>query len=227
MSAARHALVWTVVFGAAFGWLEAAVVIYLRRIYYPGGFAFPLQMIDTPLLAVELAREAATLVMLGAVGMLAGRTAWQRFAAFVLAFGVWDLVYYLGLWLALGWPTSLQEWDILFMLPWPWVGPVYAPATVAVLMIVFGGLVVRQEGAGVRGRADRLTWLLGFAGSGVLLYTWLRDLEASLSGAMPEAYPVPLFLLGSTLLAACGVRFLTISRRRTAEGTEDGPREER
>jgi hypothetical protein len=215
---ATHRILWTAVFGAAFGWLEAAVVVYLRRIYYPGGFAFPLELIDPPILAVELAREAATLAMLAAVGMLAGRTRWQRFGAFLLAFGVWDLVYYLGLKIALGWPPSLATWDILFLLPWPWVGPVYAPATVAVLMVAFGVLTIRQEEAGIPGYADRWTWALGVLGGLVLLYTWMGDLDAGLRGAMPRPYPVGLFLVGAALLAACGTRFLLVSRRRAGRG---------
>jgi hypothetical protein len=206
-------LLWTVVFGVAFGWLEAAVVVYLRRIYYPDGFAFPLRIIDEPLLAVELGREAATLVMLATIGALAGRTRWQRFACFLVAFGVWDLVYYLGLKLALGWPPSLATWDMLFLLPWPWVGPVYAPATVAVLMVVFGILVARREENDPPTHADLVNWLLGAAGASILLYTWLHDIDAGLHGALPQHYPVGLFLLGCALLVACGVRFLRSAGR--------------
>jgi hypothetical protein len=206
-------LFWTVAFGIAFGWVEAAVVVYLRRIYYPEGFAFPLRVIDGPMLLVELGREAATLAMLAAVGMLAGRTRWQRFGAFIVAFGVWDLVYYLGLKAALDWPDSLATWDILFLLPWPWVGPVYAPATVALLMIIFGTLVVLREDSPPPCRADRGCWALGAGGALVLLATWLRDLDAGLRGALPASYPVALFLLGCALLTGCGLRFLLINRR--------------
>jgi len=203
-------LSWIIAFGTAFGWLEAAVVVYLRRIYYPAGFALPLQPIDTPILAVELGREAATLIMLAAVAMLAGKTRWQRFAAFIVAFGVWDLVYYLGLKLALDWPVSLADWDVLFLLPWPWLGPVYAPATAALLMVIFGILVFRQEDLGP-GRADRLAWLLGASGALVLLFSWLHDIEASLGGALPQPYNIVLFVIGVSLLAACGWRFLKIN----------------
>ena len=205
-------LLWTVVFAVAFGWLEAAIVVYLRRIYYPDGFAFPLEVIDAPFLAIELAREAATLVMLAAVGMLAGRTRWQRFGAFVLAFGVWDLVFYLGLKIAVGWPPSLATWDILFLIPWPWVGPVYSPAAVAALMTVMGALTLRRATPGAGLHADRITWLLGAAGASILLATWLRDLDAGLRAAMPRDYPVALFVVGWGLLAACGVRFLRSGR---------------
>jgi len=201
-------LCWVAAFGTAFGWVEASVVVYLRRIVYPEGFALPLAPIEPQLAVVELVREAATLIMLAAVAMLAGRTRWQRFAAFLVAFGVWDLVYYLGLKLTLDWPTSLAEWDVLFLLPWPWLGPVYAPASAAVLMVLFGALVFRREEERP-GRADRWSWALGAAGAGVLLATWLYDLEAALHGAMPQSYPVGWFLLGIGLLAACGTRFMT------------------
>jgi len=207
----RARLIWTAVFGLAFGWLEAAVVVYLRRIVYPEGFALPLLPIEPQLAMVELAREAATLLMLIAVAMLAGRTRWQRFAAFIVAFGVWDLVYYLGLKLALDWPATPATWDVLFLLPWPWLGPVYAPATVAVLMVVFGSLVFRRE-EGRPGRADRWAWLLGFAGALVLLGTWLYDLEAALHGAPPRPYPVGWYLVGVALVTACGLRFLRTNR---------------
>ncbi len=216
MTLKTRPILWTVVYGVAFGWLEAAVVVYLRRIVYPGGFAFPLQPIDPPLLAVEMGREAATLVMLAAVGMLAGRTRWARFGAFCLAFGVWDIVFYLGLKAAVGWPPSLATWDILFLLPWPWVGPVYSPVAAAVLMSVGGALTMRLEARGAALRADRITWLLGGAGSLVLLFTWLRDLDAGLRGALPEGYPVGLFLAGWGLLLACTVRFLRSGRPQEA-----------
>src|SRR6056297_1917803 len=121
----RARLLWTAVFGAAFGWVEAAVVVYLRAIVYPEGFALPLVPIEPALAVVELAREAATLVMLAAVAMLAGHTRWQRFSAFLVAFGVWDLVYYGGRKAALDWPRGLAAWDVLFLLPWP--GPGASP----------------------------------------------------------------------------------------------------
>jgi hypothetical protein len=205
----RARLLWSVTFGLAFGWLEAAVVVYLRRIVYPEGFALPLLPIEPQLALVEMVREAATLVMLAAVAMLAGRTRWQRFAAFIVAFGVWDLVYYLGLKLALDWPASPATWDVLFLLPWPWLGPVYAPATVAALMVGFGVVVFRREEKHP-GRADRWSWMLGAAGALVLLGTWLYDLEAALEGAPPQPYPVGWFVLGIALITACGLRFLRV-----------------
>ncbi|HOX24144.1 MAG TPA: hypothetical protein PLL30_00140 [Candidatus Krumholzibacteria bacterium] len=219
---ANARLVWIAVFGIAFGWLEAAVVVYLRRILYPDGFALPLSPIDPQLAAVELAREAATVVMLAAVAGLAGRTRWQRFAAFLVGFGVWDVAYYLGLKLALDWPASLADWDVLFLVPWPWLGPVYAPVAVAILMIGSGIAVFRREERRPC-RADRWSWLLGAGGALVLLWTWLRDLDASLRGALPQPYPLGAFVAGLALLSGCAARFLRGSRRERPLGAAGRP----
>jgi hypothetical protein len=130
----RRKALWITVYAIAMGVLEAAVVIYLRKLYYPEGFSFPLRMVDTDIAIVELWREVATIVMLGVVGVLAGRTRSERFAWFIYCFGIWDLVYYGYLKYALDWPKSLLEWDILFLLPVPWYGPVIAPCIVAATM---------------------------------------------------------------------------------------------
>jgi hypothetical protein len=204
---------WTALFGVAFGWVEAAVVVYLRRIYYPEGFAFPLRSIEPRLLVVELVREAATLVMLLAVACLCSRRAWIRFAHFLVAFGVWDLTYYAGLKIALGWPAGWADWDILFLLPMPWVAPVYAPAAIAAAMIVAGIVVARLGSAGRQVRSDRWTWAGGGAGAAVVLISFLHDPDAGLGRASPKPYPVLLLLLGLALFAAALGRLFAISRR--------------
>jgi len=38
---------------------------------------------------------------------------------------------------------SLLDWDILFLLPLPWWGPVLAPVLIALLMIVWGDADLR------------------------------------------------------------------------------------
>jgi len=212
MTAARR-LSWTILFGIAFGWVETAVVVYLRHLYYPDGFQFPLRVIEAPVLIVELCREAATLLMLVAVAALAGRRFWERFAIFCVAFGVWDLVYYAGLKITLGWPASLAGWDILFLLPLPWIAPVYAPVSVAVMMIFAGIIVVNLEAKGYRCHADLVTWALGLVGTVVLLYSFMRDTAAGMGQAMPQPYPVALLVVGDILLAASCVRFVWLSRR--------------
>src|SRR4051812_35804258 len=124
-------LKWLTIFSVAMGYLEGAVVIYLRKLYYPEGFSFPLKVMDASTGAVEFLREAATLFMFLSVAALCGKNLKERFAWFCFCFGVWDLVYYAVLKLALNWPLSWFEWDILFLIPVPWVGPVLAPCIVS------------------------------------------------------------------------------------------------
>ncbi len=144
-----NGLVWLTVFGLAFGYLEGAVVVYLRALYYPEGFDFPLKAFDPDVYRVEFAREAATLFMLLGAACLSARDRMRRFGAFALLFGLWDLAYYVTLKLTLDWPAGgfedvLLTWDVLFLIPVVWIGPVVAPCLVSVALVVCGALVYRE-----------------------------------------------------------------------------------
>jgi hypothetical protein len=141
-----HASLW--LYALAFGWIEASVVVYLREIaireralqatsYLPN-LQVPLVSLPGTLVALEMAREACTLVLLAAVAWLAGRRVSDRMGAFLLAFGIWDITYYAALRLVSGWPASSRTWDILFLIPSPWVAPVWAPVTIATLFSIAG-----------------------------------------------------------------------------------------
>src|SRR5213076_36592 len=173
---------WLVVvaFAIAMAWLEAACVLYIRTLvdriqpYQPN--PLPLHGV---LGSVELWREAATLVMIAAVGVLAGRT-WRRRAGYwALAFGVWDIFYYVFLRLISGWPTTLLDWDILFLLPLPWWGPVLAPVCIASLMVVWGTLATQcpdeSPSTPLSSRARVTLWSLGSAGVALALYVFMAD----------------------------------------------------
>lgn len=146
-------LFWVSLWVLALAAMEAAVVVYLRELFCPGGVFFPvLDFASDPQLArlglVELSREGATLLMLAAVAKLAGETPWQRWALFMLAFGLWDLLYYGWLYVFLGWPPSLMTWDVLFLLPVTWSGPVLAPCLVSLALVGAAVAVLRWEGEG-------------------------------------------------------------------------------
>lgn len=119
------------IYAIAIALVEAAVVIYLRELYYPGGVwiksAADVAVIPQKILNVELWREAATIFMLAAVGYLAFDTAKKRFWSFIFVFSVWDLFYYFFLYIFLGWPQSLGTLDLYYFIPWPWIGPVWIP----------------------------------------------------------------------------------------------------
>jgi hypothetical protein len=125
------------------GLLEAVVVLYVRHIYFPRGFAFPIPAVAPGHYRAEIVREAATLVMLGTVAWQAAPRPWSRFQALLVVWGAWDLAYYLGLLVLLDWPPGLLTDDLLFLIPIPWVGPVAAPALVAATWVAAGLLLHR------------------------------------------------------------------------------------
>jgi hypothetical protein len=197
---ARGKVVWLVLWGIAFGVVEGAVVTYLRRLFYPGaaldGPLFPLRVAEPTVLVTEVAREAATLVMLGAVAMLAERSPVRRFAAFALAFAWWDLAYYAVLKIAIGWPRDLLEWDILFLIPGPWASPVLAPVLVSAALIVCALLILLRTGEDAPSPLrPRDWWVLGGCGVPILAsFFWNTARIARME--VPERYPWWLFLAG-------------------------------
>src|SRR5208283_2086922 len=156
---------FVVIYAIAMAWVESAVVFYLRSMidriepYQPdplpviGGFAL-----------VELPREFATMVMLVAVGFLAGRNWRARIGYAVIAFGVWDIFYYVFLKMICGWPHSLLDWDVLFLLPLPWWGPVLAPVLISLLMIAWGTLTCQVEWVRSSWRSDVTAWGMNLVG---------------------------------------------------------------
>jgi hypothetical protein len=195
-----------VIFAAAMAWVEAAVVYYLRVMI---DRVIPFQPDPLPvvggLAVAELLREAATLVMLWAAGWLAGRGARQRFGYSLLAFGVWDILYYVYLRVLTGWPATLLDWDILFLLPLPWWGPVIAPVGIAALMIALGTLLSRER---LSVWPAPYAWALGLAGAGLALYVFMADALAqggsllAIRSTLPQTFNWPLFAVAYLLLAA-------------------------
>ena len=132
----RRTLLLVCIFSIAMGFLESAVVIYLRELYYPSGFKFPLIALPANITLVEIIREASTMIMLVLIGFFAGKNTTQRFSFFLFSFAVWDIFYYLFLKVFTGWPESLFTWDLLFLIPLPWIGPVITPCILSLTMIL-------------------------------------------------------------------------------------------
>ena len=189
-------LVWLTLYAIAMAYLESAVVVYLRLIYYPDGFAFPLRLIEPWVGAVEVGREATTLVMLATVAWISGRDRWERFLHFSYTFAVWDIFYYAWLWVFLRWPQSLLDWDILFLIPVPWTAPVLAPVAISALLIAGAVLMLRLRGAGVPLGFAAWQWSLAVAGGLVVLASFMLDFGAALEGRMPPPFRWWLFGAG-------------------------------
>ncbi len=162
-------------FSIAMGLLEAVVVVYLRTLVYPAGFEFPLKFLSEKIYLVEVAREAATLVMLACVSAAAGSKYYQRLAYFLLTFAVWDIFYYVFLKIFLDWPASLLDWDILFLIPTTWIGPVLAPVLCSLVMLLMAGLILRFDRQDRLLPFNRLEWAGIYGGALVILFTFVRD----------------------------------------------------
>jgi hypothetical protein len=199
-----------VIFAIAMAWMESATVVYLRVLV---GRLEPYQVNPLPVSVglgkTELIREAATLIMLLTAGLLAGRTWRSRLAYALIAFGVWDIFYYVFLAIISAWPRSLLDWDVLFLIPLPWWGPVLAPVSIALLMISGGTLVVHADRPEHPIWPHWKAWVLNLSGVVLALIIFmLPALQAlgrgtsSVRQALPnEFYWLP-FIVALALMAA-------------------------
>ncbi len=232
----RHSIWILTLFSIAMGYMEGAVVVYLREIFYPAGFEFPLQPITPHIALAEILREAATMVMLITVAWLSGRTPTERFGFFIFSFGVWDITYYLALYLLLGWPVSLLTWDILFLIPVTWVGPVLGPVLNSISMIALALLISHFTSKDPKTRISGTEWLLLIAGSLVVIVSYTEDyvsfmlgrysffevlFPSDLAGQMehaleyiPDSFAWWVFCVGQGLILA-GTGFFFVRYRRT------------
>ncbi len=210
------------IFSVAMGMLESSVVIYLRELYYPEGFQFPVRATSYTVAVTELMRELATIVMLLSVGMIAGKNKQERFAWFIYSFAIWDIFYYLFLFLIIGWPMSLMDWDILFLLPMIWTGPVWAPLLLSTLMIVLAICILYFSTLDKDTHLKLQEWALLISGSIVVIVAFCKDFYLRMTTLyptipasklffskqtgeyaakyVPQHFDVVLFLVGSMLI---------------------------
>lgn len=228
----RRALIALFLFGITFGYVEASVVVYLRAIYEPlrqkisprpEGELFPLittqQLQDagpenTRRLLTELGREAATLLMLASIGLAVANTFQEWAAAFLIAFGVWDIFFYLSLRLLIGWPQSLLTWDLLFLIPVPWVGPVAAPVIVSLSMIVCGWIALREPL-----HMRPAYWIAILFGGAVIVLSFCLDYTNLIQGGLPNPFHWGVFLLGEAIGVGSFAAGVRSRRKRMAAGS--------
>jgi hypothetical protein len=196
MASMIHTFFWLTLFGMALGFFEASVVVYLRQLYYPGAALFPLQVIPPEILKVELLREFFSLVLILAAAMMSGRFKATRFANFLFIFGAWDLFYYIFLRVFLGWPASLLDWDILFLIPVPWVAPVLAPVLCSLTFIAFAVLIHRLARDGWPLPITMMDCLAAMVASLPIMVSFFLETRTVLDGVVPQKYSWPLLLLG-------------------------------
>jgi hypothetical protein len=219
-----------VIYAVAMAWVESAVVFYLRSMI---DRIEPYQADPLPVIggfeSVEIPREFATLIMLFTVGFLAGRTWRARIGYAAVAFGVWDIFYYVFLKIICGWPHSLLDWDVLFLLPLPWWGPVLAPMLISLLLILWGTLASQFERIHPSMLSNWRVWVLNFAGVVLALYAFMADAIAAaprgveaIRMVLPEKFNWFLFgaawLLMAAPLTQTGWQFLKRNRAKSEAG---------
>lgn len=218
------------IFAIAMGFVEAMVVVYSRAAYYPSGFAFPLNMlVSDKMLFFEWLREAAAIIMLLVIAIIAGRNFLQRFSYFIYSFAVWDIFYYLGLKLVLNWPQSFLTWDLLFLIPVTWIGPVLAPIICSLTMILLALLILYLQKEFNLKKLKSYEWGLIGSGAFIIFITFVWDYSKIIisrgflpdffsllanegfreivSNYIPTYYGWPFFIIGEILIL-CGMGLL-------------------
>jgi hypothetical protein len=204
MNSTIRRFLWVSVYAIAMALLEAVVVVYIRGL---------LQITENHVslgsyVRMEIWREAATVVMLVAVGWLSGRKRIDRWAYGLYAFGLWDIWYYIWLKALIRWPVTLLDWDTLFLIPLRWWGPILSPILIAVLICVTAVLAVARVERGGRLAITRARVVSASLGALLALYVFVSDsLHALLQGRLdwatlrPGPFKWPLFLIALTLMA--------------------------
>ena len=214
-----------VVLAVALAYVEASVVVYLREVIapvrqelFPDAVREPLPLLSlkqleqagagmASLLSFEVVREIAAIAVLCAAAYGFRRRRGEMAAFFLIGFAVWDVFYYVFLKLLVDWPASLTTWDLLFLIPVPWLAPVWAPLSIScTLLIVAIVLLGRRREAPVPTRRAVAAGALILVGvAGVLTSFFLRLGEATQT--VPEQFDWPLFLAG-WLLGVAGLAWL-------------------
>ena len=217
-------ILWVTLFGISMGFFESAVVIYIRALYFPDGFAFPLVAMEEYLALTELLRETASMIMILTVAILAGKKLADRLAYFIYIFAIWDIFYYVFLKALLDWPESFMTWDVLFLIPMVWTGPVIAPLILTFLMIVFAFLIIWFDQHLPKVKIFPLTWLLLITGSIVVITafcwdfarfvfarhsfaelmidTWKGKLFELTMNYIPQSFNWPMFISGVIIISS-------------------------
>jgi len=206
-----------VIFSIAFAYIEAAVVVYLRTIFHPAHFTFPLTEFGLSplwkqLSLTEIGREAASLLLISAAAWLFGQNPHQRFAFFATIFAVWDIFYYIWLKVLIDWPASIMDWDILFLIPLVWASPVLAPVLISLALLIFAIIILYRSSRDKPIKVTLTDWFgFVFAGLVVVISFCIAGLHITQPDFKSHFY-WPLFALGQILAIALFIKCLLKSK---------------
>lgn len=208
----KKKIIYATVFAISMGLLETAIVVYLRALFYPEGFEFPLKSMPSYLIYTELAREAATIFMLITAAWFCGSNPNNRFAWFIYLFAIWDIFYYVFLKVILNWPESWFTWDVLFLIPCLWAGPVLAPVLLCILMILLWFIITYYDSKSALKMSNRdygllilgaLIQIINFCWDNAVYFINAKsdtDLHVLHLSYIPETYNWWVFSFGSAII---------------------------
>lgn len=196
------------IFSIAMAYLESAVVVYLRYLYYPMGFIFPIKMIPNQTLFIELGREAATIIMLLAIALLSSKLTRQRIFFFFFAFGVWDIFYYIWLKIFINWPQTLLADDLLFLIPVPWIAPIVAPILISVLFITISIMALKKIEKGKQVEISKTNAAIILVGVLLILISFMWNYRERLISTSPVEFFWMVFIIGLLLMIAGGINII-------------------
>lgn len=203
------------IYAAAMGYLESAVVIYLRELAFGNSVqVFPLRYFEPQLGLLEIGREVATIVMLLSVSYLAGRSRLQKWMFFVYSFAIWDIFYYIFLRIFTGWPSSLYNFDVLFLIPVIWIGPVLSPVLISLLLAVSSLTIIllREKSENIRiGLVDFGAFSLGslivfYSFTEQIFYILLSVGPKGMENFTPKSFDWLSFSIGYLIMCASAVK---------------------
>ena len=208
MGQARKGLISVGLFAIAMAYVESAVVVYLRALYKIDHLMQDMPQMSDQYTLIEIGREISTLVMLVIIGLIAGRQKQDKVGYAVIAFGLWDIFYYIWLVIFIGWPGTLLDWDLLFLIPLPWWGPVLSPILIALLLVAGGGIAVLKAERGEALRFTSVDWSIAGVSSLLALYVFMNDALLAIpegfkaaSIVRPTFFNWPLFIIALTGMA--------------------------
>lgn len=192
-------LFFLTLFGISFAFIESSVVVYLRELYYSNGSVFPLNEIPEKILKVEILREFFSLILIFSASVSFGKSRILKIASFFYIFGVWDIFYYVFLYIFLKWPKNLFEWDILFLIPAPWIAPVYAPILCSLSFIIFGIFLFHFWKEGYPVPIELRDWVFFIVSCILILSSFFYETKNVINGLIPQKFPLILFFSGIIL----------------------------
>ncbi len=206
----KNTITWLSVFAIVFAFLETTIVIYLRRLYYPQGFDFPLVNIPPEILNIEWLREISAIIIIISIAIIAGKDFYQKFAYFLYIFGIWDIFYYIWLKIIASWPVSFLTWDLLFLVPVPWISPTLAPLICSLTMIILALLLFCFP----KKKINPSEWLLLLGGAFIIFLSFIWEYlkliiqNSAISQFIPIHFNWILFTIGEILILFMLILFI-------------------